>query len=80
MTQLNKKFVIEVEMKEKWVPYFMSMLEEMERLGNEGRGKVVGIYSGGELDFKPKFNVDFEYETKEPEQWNHISIYDGTEK
>lgn len=60
-----KKFTIEVEMKERWVPHFMSMLKRMEYLGNIGASGNTGIFADGDGDFRPKFNTDIEWEEKE---------------
>ena len=58
---MKKKFTIEVEMEERWVNDFMSMLDKMEYLGNLGASRTVSIYSDGDGDFRPKFksNVDW---------------------
>jgi hypothetical protein len=61
-----KKFTIEVEMNERWIPHFMSMLKYMEMLGNKGSSRQVGIYSDGDGDFNPKFKTDIEWEAKPP--------------
>lgn len=58
---MKKKFTIEVEMEERWINDFCSMLKEMEYLGSIGSSKKVGIYSDGDGDFRPKFNIDTEY-------------------
>ena len=42
------------------------MLKEMERLGNIGSSKKVGIYSDGDGDFRPKFDIDTEYKKTFP--------------
>ncbi|MGL5514280.1 MAG: hypothetical protein ACRDBM_13725 [Sporomusa sp.] len=60
-----KKFTIQVEMQERWVPYFLSMLKQMEYNGNIGRSRMVGIYADGDGDFRPKFSVDIDFEKKE---------------
>lgn len=62
-----KKFTIEVEMPERWIPHFMSMLKYMEHLGNIGSSRNVTIYADGDGDFRPKFNSDIKYETVHPE-------------
>ena len=75
---LNKKFTIEVEMEERWIDDFCSMLKEMERLGNIGSSKKVGIYSDGDGDFRPKFNIDTEYSKVLPIiNTNEEKIYDA---
>lgn len=61
-----KKFTIEVEMNERWIPHFMSMLKYMEMLGNKGSSRQVGIYADGDGGFNPKFKTDIEWETKPP--------------
>ena len=57
-----KKFTIEVQMEERWVDHFMSMLDRMEYLGNLGASRTVSIYSDGDGDFKPKFNTDITWD------------------
>ncbi|HBZ80936.1 MAG TPA: hypothetical protein DEP07_11185 [Brevibacillus sp.] len=61
-----KKFTIEVEMQERWIPHFMSMLEYMQQLGEIGSSRNVTLYSDGDGDFRPKFKADIEYETVKP--------------
>ena len=61
-----KKFVIEVEMQERWIPHFMSMLKYMEHLGNIGSSRSVELFADGDGDFRPKFKTDIEFEMVEP--------------
>jgi len=49
------KFTIEVEMKDRWVPQFLAMLEYMRYLGGIGSSRKVCFYSDGDGDFRPKF-------------------------
>ena len=49
------KFLIQVEMQDRWVSHFLSMLRYMERLGGIGSSREVGIYADGDGDFRPKF-------------------------
>ena len=63
---MKKKFIIEAEMEERWIPHFMSMLKHMERLGEMGSSRKVTLYSDGDGDFRPKFNADIEFEIKPP--------------
>ena len=55
--QLNIKATID----ERWVNDFCSMLKWMETCGNLGHSSVVGFYSDGDGDFRPKFEFDREY-------------------
>jgi len=73
----NKKFTINVEMEERWVVHFMSMLAEMESLGNMGSSTIVGMYADGDGDFRPKFETDIECERKEPKDGQFGRIYDA---
>lgn len=57
----NKTFNIEVTMNERWIDDFCSMLKWMESCGNIGHSSVVGFYSDGDGDFRPKFNIDMEF-------------------
>ncbi len=52
------KFTIEVEMKDRWVPHFLGMLNYMQRLGSIGGSRTVSFYSDGDGDFNPKFEWD----------------------
>ena len=63
---MKKKFTIKVEMEERWVDHFMSMLNRMEHLGNLGASRTVSIYSDGDGDFRPKFKSNIEWEKVEP--------------
>ncbi|PNZ09048.1 hypothetical protein CD144_02115 [Staphylococcus equorum subsp. linens] len=65
MVRVNKKFTIEVEMEERWIDCFMSMLNKMEHLGNLGASRDVSIYSDGDGDFRPKFKADIDWEKVE---------------
>ena len=49
------KFTIEVEMKDRWVPHFLSMLRYMQTLGGMGASRKVSFYADGDGDFRPKF-------------------------
>ena len=55
-----KKFTIECEMKERWIPHFLGMLKKMEQLGGLGSSRPVGIFADGDGDFHPKFKWDDE--------------------
>ena len=63
---MNKKFTVEVEMEERWVNHFMSMLREMEKLGITGSSQTVSLFSDGDGDFRPKFKADIDWEEVEP--------------
>lgn len=61
---MKKKFTIEVEMEERWIDYFMSMLNRMEYLGNLGASRTVSIYADG--DFRPKFKANIDWSRVRP--------------
>ena len=61
----NKTFNIEVTMNERWVDDFCSMLKWMESCGNLGHSSIVGFYSDGDGDFRPKFKIDTEFNKTE---------------
>lgn len=56
-----KKFTVEVEMQERWIPHFMSMLKYMQYLGSAGSSRMVALYADGDGDFRPKFTTDIEW-------------------
>ena len=60
------KFTVECEMEERWKDYFLSFLKTMEFFGQAGHSELLGFYSDGDGDFRPKFNIkDTEYTPKE---------------
>ena len=54
----RKKFTIECNMEERWVPHFLSMLKYMQQLGSQGSSRNVTLYADGDGDFRPKFTWD----------------------
>lgn len=79
----NVTFNIKVTMKERWVNDFCSMLKWMEKCGNVGHSSIVGFYSDGDGDFRPKFEIDREfkinngYRRKDKELPNIEVLYDA---
>ena len=63
---MKKTFTITCEMEERWVDHFMSMLHMMQSLGNLGSSRILGFYSDGDGDFRPKFSSDIEWEEVTP--------------
>ena len=58
----KRTFTIEVTMNERWVNDFCSMLNWMQSCGNLGHSSLVGFYADGDGDFRPKFNINTEWE------------------
>jgi len=58
MKEDTTKFVIECEMRTRWVPHFLAMLKYMQRLGGLGSSRLVSFYADGDGDFRPKFKWD----------------------
>ena len=56
------EFSIKVTMNERWVNDFCSMLKWMEVCGKIGHSSIVGFYADGDGDFRPKFEIDCDYE------------------
>lgn len=56
---------IKATMDKRWVDHFCSMLAYMEHCGNIGHSAIVGFYSDGDGDFRPKFEFDREYEKQD---------------
>ncbi|MCI6676118.1 MAG: hypothetical protein MSG78_04310, partial [Clostridiales bacterium] len=54
-------FDIKVTMNERCVDDFCSMLNWMQSCGDLGHSSLVGFYSDGDGDFRPKFEIDREY-------------------
>lgn len=74
----NRKFVVECEMPERWVNEFCAMLKTMELYGTLGHSETVGIYSDGDGDFRPKFNIHTYFEkTNHVKKYRDATIYDA---
>lgn len=63
---MNKKFNIQCEMPERWIPHFLGMLNKMEYLGKIGASRKITIYSDGDGDFHPKFTWDISSDLANP--------------
>lgn len=61
----DRTFNIEVTMNERWVNDFCSMLKWMESCGKLGHSSLVGFYSDGDGDFRPKFQIDTKFQKTE---------------
>ena len=59
---MKKTFNIKVTMEERWINDFCSMLDWMQICGNMGHSSIVGFYADGDGDFRPKFEIDTDYE------------------
>lgn len=73
-----KKFKVNVEMQERWIPYFMSMLKRMEYDGSIGHSENVALYADGDGDFRPKFRSRVKFNVVEPvDQTSANTTYDA---
>ena len=57
----NKTFTVECTMEERWIPEFYMFLAKMQTNGEMGHSELLGFYSDGDGDFRPKFEFDKEY-------------------
>ena len=72
------KFTIEAEMKERWVPHFLSMRKYMDQLGSLGGSRLVSFYADGDGDFRPKFSFGIDFERVLPsKEEDGDRIYDA---
>lgn len=60
-----KNFTIQVSMNERWVDDFCSFLKYMEHCGRIGHSSLVSFFADGDGDFRPEFQFDICYNTKE---------------
>ena len=77
---MKKKFNIECEMEERWINYFASFLKNMEANGVIGHSEILGFYSDGDGDFRPKFDFDIDIKKEKPYNYNindKINIFDA---
>lgn len=74
----NRKFIVECEIPERWINEFCAMLKTMELYGTLGHSQIVGIYSDGDGDFRPKFNIHTHFEkTNHLNKYQDATIYDA---
>lgn len=76
----KRKFIIECEVPERWVDDFCAMLNSMQSFGNLGHSGVVGIYADGDGDFRPKFNIQTEWDRDKStklRKFEPMTIYDA---
>jgi hypothetical protein len=59
---MERTFNIKVTMEERWINDFCSMMHWMQCCGDLGHSSVVGFYVDGDGDFRPKFEIDTDYE------------------
>ena len=62
----KKTFNITATMEEKHVDRFCSMLKYMENFDDTGEHKIVGMGCGDNRNFHPKFDIDMEFNSKQP--------------
>lgn len=67
---MEKTIHIEATMEERWLPYFLGMLDTMQGLGGIGASRMIQFYSDGDGDFRPTF--DFKA--------GHITLAHGNER
>jgi len=72
------KFTIQCEIKDRWVPHFLSMLRYMEHLGRIGASRS-SLYADGDGDFRPKFkwNPALSSEAKPADDRRGDRLYDA---
>ncbi len=56
-----KKINLEINIRERWIPHFLSMLAYIETLGKMGGSRKVGIYADGDGDFQFDFTADIKW-------------------
>ena len=50
-------FIIKCTMREHWASHFLGMLKRMQYLGAIGSSRYVTIFSDGDGNFRPKFEI-----------------------
>lgn len=76
----KRKFIIECEVPERWVNDFCAMLNSIQSFGSIGHSGVVGIYADGDGDFRPKFNIQTDWDMSKAtklDKFNPMTIYDA---
>jgi len=66
---------IQATIPERWLPDFVAMLKAMEYCGSVGASRWVCLYSDGDGDFRPKFNI-----SGLPNDFEPTKGYDNTDQ
>jgi len=61
-----KEITIKAHVPDEWVDSFCSMLKEMEDLGKIGSSRNVIIFSDGDGDFRPEFDISVPFKRLKP--------------
>jgi len=48
---------IRADIPDRWAPYFLKMLKDMEFLGKIGSSRLLTFFSDGDGDYHPKFEI-----------------------
>jgi len=59
-------FTIKCTMRKRWAPQFVSMLRYMQYLGHIGSSRCVSLFSDGDGDFRPDFEIYTEFPEVKP--------------
>ena len=54
---MEKEIKIKMKLEEECIPVFIAFLEELEYNGKIGYSEIVGIFSDGDGNFRPKFEI-----------------------
>ena len=65
MSSGKKTFIVECTMEERWIPYFCSFLKQLEYNGIIGHSSQISMYADGDRDFRPKFNIDIDFQKQD---------------
>ena len=80
----NITFNIKCTMNKRWINNLCSMLDYMQHCGEIGHSSIVGFYSDGDGDFRPKFEIDKDYEKAlkhaDDDNKSNIDLYDFVDK
>lgn len=71
-------FTVKVTMKARWIPHFLAMLKQMQRLGEIGSSRGVHFFADGDGDFRPSFSWDITSDLATPKhETNGETYYDA---
>lgn len=62
----TRTFNITATMEEEHVDRFCSMLKYIENFDDAGEYEIIGVGCGGNRNFHPKFDINMEFNSKQP--------------
>lgn len=73
----NVTISFNITVRKRWVPSLIGMFRAMQSFGNIGSSRMIGFYSDGDGDFRPKFEIEgtplWDKENQKYSEWGELA-------